>query len=263
MGVLTRSILAAFLIVGATPPAALAIEPVDVELVLAVDVSRSVDEVEAQLQRQGYVEAFRNERVIRAIGNGPLGRIGVTYVEWAAFDFQRHIIGWTVIKDAASARAFADRLEASPRQSWGWTSVSGAIDFSVPLFGQSFEGTRQVIDVSGDGPNNSGRPVEAAREEALDRDIVINGLPLLIRPSGPGFGNIQDLDLYYENCVIGGPGSFMIAVTEIDQFPTAIRRKLVEEIAGRTPEPIPTVIKVQARGTDCMVGEMQRRMWEP
>ncbi|BBK42372.1 hypothetical protein STVA_23920 [Allostella vacuolata] len=237
MGVLTRSILAAFLVVGATPPAALAIEPVDVELVLAVDVSRSVDEVEAQLQRQGYVEAFRNPRIIRAIANGPLGRIGVTYVEWAAVDFQRHIIGWTLIEDEASARAFADRLAASPRQSWGWTSVSGAIDFSVPLFGQAFEGTRQVIDISGDGRNNSGRPAAAARDEAVAKGITINGLAIMNDRTNFGRPPDRELDAWYRENVIGGPGAFLAVAEDFEAFGEAVLNKLLKEIADQTDIP--------------------------
>jgi|JI10StandDraft_1071094.scaffolds.fasta_scaffold32003_4 hypothetical protein len=237
MGVLWRTSLAAFFLLGAAATPAAALEPVDVELVLAVDVSRSIDEVEAQLQRQGYVEAFRNERVIRAIGNGPLGRIGVTYVEWAAVDFQRHIIGWTLIKDAASARAFADRLEASPRQSWGWTSVSGAIDFSVPLFGQSFEGTRQVIDVSGDGRNNSGRPAAAARDEAVAKGITINGLAIMNDRTNFGRAPDRELDAWYRENVIGGPGSFLVVAEDFEAFGEAVLNKLLKEIADRPGDP--------------------------
>ncbi len=236
MGVLSRSVLTAFLLAAAVltgilPATVRAAEPVDLELVLAVDVSRSIDEVEAQLQRQGYVEAFRNPRVIRAIGNGPLGQIAVTYVEWAAVDFQRHVIGWTVIKDAASARAFADRLEASPRQSWGWTSLSGAIDFSAALFGQGFEGARQVIDISGDGRNNSGRPAAVARDEALARGIIINGLAII--NDRTNFGRPPDLELddWYRENVVGGPGAFLVVAQDFEAFGEAVLNKLLKEIA--------------------------------
>ncbi|ROQ01075.1 uncharacterized protein DUF1194 [Stella humosa] len=233
-----RAILAAVLTVAGLPAAAL--EPVDVELVLAVDVSRSIDEVEAQLQRQGYVEAFRNQRVIRTIGNGPLGRIGVTYVEWAAVDFQRHIIGWTLIKDAASARAFADQLEASPRQSWGWTSVSGAIDFAVPLFGQTFEGTRQVIDVSGDGRNNSGRPAAAARDDAVAKGITVNGLAIINDRTNFGRPPDRELDAWYRENVIGGPGAFLVVAEDFEAFGEAVLNKLLKEIADRPGAPPPS-----------------------
>jgi hypothetical protein len=238
MGMLSRSILAAFLIfAGPSPGTARAAEPVDLELVLAVDVSRSIDEVEAQLQRQGYVEAFRNPRIIRAIGDGPLGQIAVTYVEWAAVDFQRHAIGWTLIKDEASAHAFADRLEETVRQSWGWTSVSGAIDFCAPLFGQGFEGTRQVIDISGDGRNNSGRPAAAARDDALRRGITINGLAIM--NDRPNFGRPpdQELDVWYRENVVGGPGSFLVVVADFEAFGEAVLNKLLKEIADRAPLP--------------------------
>ena len=234
MGVLSRSILAAFLFAGGLPAAALADEPVDLELVLAVDVSRSIDEVEAQLQRQGYVEAFRNPRIIRAIGNGPLGQIAVSYVEWAAVDFQRVVIGWTVIKDEASARDFAARLEAAPRQSWGWTSVSGAIDFSVPLFGQGFEVTRLVIDVSGDGRNNSGRPAAAARDEAVARGITINGLAIMSDRTNFGRPPDRELDAWYRENVVGGPGSFLVAAEDFEAFGEAILNKLLKEIADQS-----------------------------
>src|SRR5690606_19337154 len=136
-----------------------------------------------------------------AIANGPLGRIGVAYVEWAAADFQRLVIGWTLVKDAASAADFADRLAGAPRLSWGWTSVSGAIDFSVPLFGQVFDGTRQVIDVSGDGRNNSGRPAAAARDDAVARGITINGLAIMNDRTNFGRPPDRELDDWYRENV--------------------------------------------------------------
>ncbi|MGE0713874.1 MAG: DUF1194 domain-containing protein [Alphaproteobacteria bacterium] len=203
----------------------------DVELVLAVDVSRSIDEVEAHLQRQGYIAAFRNERVIRTIANGPLGRIAVAYVEWAAVDFQRLVIDWAIIKDAASANAFADRLAASPRESWSWTSVSGAIDYSVPLFGRMHQGTRMVIDVSGDGRNNSGRPAAEARDDALAKGITINGLAIM--NDRPNFGRPPDrgLDDWYRENVVGGFGSFLVVAEDFEAFGEAILNKLLKEIA--------------------------------
>lgn len=240
MGLLSRASLAVFLLGAAAAPAP-GLEPVDVELVLAVDVSRSVDEVEAQLQRQGYVDAFRNPRVIRAIANGPLGRIGVAYVEWAAADFQRLVIGWTLVKDAASAADFADRLAGAPRLSWGWTSVSGAIDFSVPLFGQVFDGTRQVIDVSGDGRNNSGRPAAAARDDAVARGITINGLAIMNDRTNFGRPPDRELDDWYRENVVGGPGSFLVVAEDFEAFGEAVLNKLLKEIAARPVEERPDI----------------------
>lgn len=233
MGLLSRANLAAFLMLGLAAEPSVALEPVDVELVLAIDVSRSVDAVEAQLQRQGYVEAFRNPRIQRAIANGPLGRIGVTYFEWAVVDYQRPIVGWTVIKDAASARDFADRLDAAPLQSWGWTSISGAIDYAVPLFGQVYEGTRRVIDISGDGRNNSGRPASAARDDAVALGITINGLAIMNDRTNFGRPPDRELDAWYRENVIGGPGAFLSVAEDFEAFGEAILNKLLKEIADR------------------------------
>ncbi|MCC7273817.1 MAG: DUF1194 domain-containing protein [Alphaproteobacteria bacterium] len=234
MSVRFRLLVAALML--ALWPAAGRAEPVDIELVLAVDVSRSVDEVEAHLQRQGYIQAFRNPRIVRAIANGPLGRIAVAYVEWAAVDFQRLVIDWTVVKDAASAGAFADRLAAAPRESWSWTSVSGAIDYSARLFGKAHEGTRMVIDVSGDGRNNSGRPAAEARDDALARGIVINGLAIM--NDRPNFSRPPDraLDEWYRENVVGGFGSFLVVAEDFEAFAEAILNKLLKEIASR-PDP--------------------------
>jgi len=258
------SILSPLCLLWGADPAA-AETHVDLELVLAVDVSGSMDRYEQEVQKKGYVEALMSEDVLSAIRIGPYQRIALAYVEWAGHGTATLTIPWTLIDGPAALERFTAQIAAAPYVRYRGTSISAAIDYSASLFPDNgFEGLRRVIDISGDGPNNSGRPVELARDTAVDQDIVINGLPLLIRPSGPGYGNIPDLDSYYENCVIGGPGSFMIAVTEIEQFPTAIRRKLVEEIAGRAPTAVPVAYRpVQGRSSDCMVGEMQRRMWEP
>jgi hypothetical protein len=207
--------------------------PVDLELVLAVDVSRSVDDDEARLQREGYIAALTSPQVIRAIRSGPMGAIAVTYVEWASRDYQRTVIGWMPIDGEASAKAFAAQLAEAPRVSMNWTSISGAIDYAAGLFdGNGFEGNRRTIDVSGDGANNNGRPAEQARDEAVARGIVINGLPII--NDRPNFGRPpeKDLDLYYESSVIGGPGSFMIVAEDFQAFAKAILTKLVREIAG-------------------------------
>jgi hypothetical protein len=205
--------------------------PVDLELVLAVDISRSVDDVEAKLQREGYAAAFTDRRVIEAIQSGALGAIAVSYVEWAGADYQHTAIDWFLINDGESAGEFAAKIAALPRASMGWTSISGALDHAAGMFGQSFAGTRRVIDVSGDGVNNSGRAVWLARDDAVRQGIVINGLPIL--NDRPNFGRPAELDLdkYYEDYVIGGPGSFMIAAADFEAFAGAILAKLIREIA--------------------------------
>jgi hypothetical protein len=220
-----------FVLAGPRPLAAL---DVDLELIMAVDVSRSIDEDEARLQREGYVRAWRDPRIAHAIENGPLGRIAVAYMEWAGTQYQKIIIDWTPIKTAADARAFADQLERASRVSENWTSISSALDFCVPMFDNNgYEGTRFVIDVSGDGSNNRGRPLAAARADALAKGITINGLPIVNdRPSPFGFAAEKDLDKYYEQNVIGGPGAFMIVADGFESFAQAVLTKLIKEIAG-------------------------------
>ena len=209
--------------------------PVDLELVLAVDVSRSIDDDEYALQKQGYAQAFVNPAVLHAIKESSQGRIAVTLVEWSGADFQKVVVPWMQISDAASGQQFADALLKAPRSFWGWTSISGAIDASVPLFGRGgFAGTRKVIDVSGDGVNNSGRPAASARDDALREGITINGL--VIMNDKPNAGFIQPpqppLDQFYRDNVIGGPGSFVISVDDFESFAFAIVNKLVKEIAA-------------------------------
>jgi hypothetical protein len=215
---------------------------VDLELVLAVDISRSIDDEEARLQREGYVAAFTNPEVIAAIEGGTTGAIAVAYVEWASADYQRTAIPWTLIRDAASAEAFAAKIQALPRVSMSWTSISGAIDYCALLFGHEFRGARQVIDVSGDGVNNNGRPAQSARDEAVRRGIVINGLPIL--NDRPNFGRPPEaaLDAYYESQVIGGPGAFVIAAEDFHAFGDAILSKLIREIAA-APEAAPAATR--------------------
>ncbi|MCS6778225.1 MAG: DUF1194 domain-containing protein [Geminicoccaceae bacterium] len=210
--------------------------PVDLELVLAVDVSGSVDDVEANQQRQGYIDAFRDPLVHRAIEQGARQRIAVTYVEWAGSVYQQTVIDWVLLDGPEACERLAALLSEAPIGRGRWTSISGAIDYSVKLFdGNGFEGERRVIDVSGDGTNNNGRPVEDARWEALEKGIVINGLPILNdRPQPFGMPTPRQLALddYYERWVIGGPGSFMVVATDFDDFRRAVLAKLVREIAG-------------------------------
>lgn len=216
-------------------------EPVDLELVLAIDVSGSVDPEEARLQRDGYVGALTNPRVQAAIHGGPYGRIAVAYVEWAGDGFQRIVVPWTLLSDPASVEAFASSVAESPISSAQWTSISAAIDFCARLFdGNGYEGTRRVIDVSGDGVNNRGRPVEWARDQAVAAGITINGLPILNdRPNPWGGSPTLDLDGYYRDHVIGGPGAFLVPAVSFEAFADAILAKLLLEVSGLTPDAAP------------------------
>jgi len=226
------------LALSAVPARAQPAEPVDVLLVLAVDVSRSVDEDEARLQREGYRAGISDPRVVEAITRGMIGAIGVAYVEWAGFEYQRLVLPWTRIASQADASLWADKLAEAPRASLSWTSISAAIDFSRRVLAEApFEGTRRVIDVSGDGVNNSGRAVERARDEAVADGIVINGLPIVNDRPTFGRGPPVPLDLYFQASVIGGFGAFMVVAEDFEAFGTAVRRKLIREIAdlGSTP----------------------------
>ena len=233
---------------------------VDVQLVLAVDVSRSMSPAELEIQRRGYAEALTSVEVLGAIGEGFLGRIALTYVEWAGSGSVRTIVDWTLIETREDARAFAEQLTAVFRPSMRRTSISGAILHSARLFDDNgFASWRRVIDISGDGPNNHGLPVVEARDRALGEGIVINGLPLMTRDGFGGMWHIDDLDLYYLNCVIGGPGAFVIPVHDWSQFAAAVRRKLVLEIAGGPARVVPAQAGGSASGYDCLIGE---KIWE-
>jgi hypothetical protein len=209
-------------------------EPVDVALILAVDVSRSIDEDEARLQREGYRAAVSDPRVVEAIRGGMMGAIAIAYTEWAGIEFQRLVLPWTRIASARDAEAWAGALAQAPRTSLSWTSISGALDHARGVMAQCpFEATRKVIDISGDGVNNSGPPAEAARDRAVAEGITINGLPIL--NDRPTFGRPppMPLDQYFRESVIGGPGAFMIPAEDFEAFGPAVRRKLIREIAGR------------------------------
>ena len=210
--------------------------PVDLELVLAVDVSGSIDAEEARQQREGYVAAIADRAVIEAIGANFHRRIAVAYLEWASGDYQHVVVDWSLIEDAASAQAFAARLRPRPGARARWTSISAAIDAAVPLFdGNGYAGERRVIDVSGDGPNNRGRPVRDARDGAVAQGIVINGLPILNdrpQPFALPTPMAMALDRYYADEVIGGPGSFMLPAKNFTDFRNAILSKLIREIAA-------------------------------
>ena len=233
-GLLAPALMLGFL-TGLPSGAVLAQErPVDLELVLAVDISGSVDEEEAALQRDGYVTALVDDRVVSAMGGGPFGAVAVTYVEWAGEDHQRVVVPWTLIGSREEAERFSGAIGAAPLSTARWTSLSGAIDHAATLFdGNGFEGVRRVIDISGDGVNNRGRPPSLARDEAVAAGITINGLPILNdRPNPWGGPAPIDLDRYYEENVIGGPGAFYIAARDFDDFAAAILSKLIREIAG-------------------------------
>ena len=233
---------------------------VDLELVLAVDVSLSMDLDEQRLQRDGYVAAFRDPEVHAAISSGPHGRIAVTYVEWAGPPTQHVVEGWTIVDGPQAAIAFADRLSAAPIARARMTSISTALQFSGRLFESSgARGIRRVIDVSGDGPNNAGVPLVPVRDELVAQGIVINGLPIMLKLA-TGFFDLPDLDKYYSDCVIGGTGAFMIPIKDRAEFRTATRRKLLLEISAR--EPVARLVRVQAPETsDCLAGERQWRRY--
>ncbi|WP_290777257.1 DUF1194 domain-containing protein [Hoeflea sp.] len=248
-------------------------EPVDVTLVLAVDVSRSMSPRELSIQREGYAAALNHPDVIRAIGQGAYGRIAVTMFEWAGNSSIRTVFDWTVVETAADADALSAAVRNSSPVGLRRTSISGAILHALKLLDAApFDGFRKVIDISGDGPNNQGQPVEEAREVALARRVVINGLPLMTSDGFDGGFNIPDLDVYYGDCVIGGPGSFLVPVTSWDQFPEAIRRKLILEIGGlpdfegkvMPAQAAPTqFLRPSSKASDCMIGEKiwQQRQW--
>jgi hypothetical protein len=212
-----------------TAAAADTLVEVDLELVLAVDVSSSIDHDEHILQRQGYVAAFRHPDIVRAIESGPFGRIAVVYYEWAGPAHQSVAVPWTVIDDQVGAEAFADKLAAQPILPEAGTSISASLAFAERLFPVSgAHGLRRAIDISGDGANNDGPAVASVRGRLIAKRITINGLPI----ERGGRAGITD---YYEQCVIGGPGAFTITVEDQSQFAEAIRRKLTLEIAWRIP----------------------------
>jgi hypothetical protein len=212
---------------------------VDLLLVLAADVSRSVDDKEFKLQREGYAEAMRDPRVLRAMTGGPTGRIAVIFVEWASEFEQGVLVDWAVIAGERDAQEMSQRIQSAPRSFWGRTSISAAIEFGMGLLARSpFQSDRQVIDVSGDGTNNSGIEVTVARDSAVAKGATINGLviqgdePMPTNPSHthpPG-----GLKAYYENNVIGGPGAFVLEAQSFESFGQLIISKLIKEIAALT-----------------------------
>jgi hypothetical protein len=212
---------------------------VDLQLVLAVDASGSVDQQRFELQMRGYVAAFRDPRVLQAIRSGATQAIAVTMVQWTGPALQIQVLPWTLINDTTTAQAFAAAIAATPRRLFsGGTSISGVLDYAVPLLQESpFKGIRRVIDISGDGSNNRGRPAASARDAAVHAGVIINGLPILaLEP---------DLERYYSDHVIGGPGAFVIAAESYEAFADAILKKLIREMAA--PELRPHARRYAAR----------------
>jgi hypothetical protein len=230
--------------------------PVDVELVLAVDISYSMDPDEQALQREGYRLALTSREFLQALREGGHGKIAITYIEWAGGYDQQVVVPWRLIEGPESADAVAAEIGSAPYRRASRTSISGALKFASSLFETSgYRGLRRVIDVSGDGPNNSGVPVAPMRDEIIAKGIVINGLPLMLKRPHRGMMDIGRLDWYYEDCVIGGPGAFVIPVRDRSQFVEATRNKLVLEVAGRTPEAQIIPASAQNPRMPCTIGE--------
>ena len=254
-----RTLIAVLFLFTTVPAFANEVE-VDVELALMVDVSRSMSADDLEIQRRGYAEAIASDEVVKVILNSFTGRIAITYVEWAGYGLQRRIVPWTLIDSREAAETIATTLTAQFDASLRRTSIFGAIDFARDdIERNAFTGLRRVIDVSGDGPNNDGRTVVQARDAAIEAGLIINGLPIMTEDGFTRWG-IADLDDYYRICVIGGPGAFVIPVLSWDDFPLAVRRKLVLELAG----PLEPVLVSErtgrtATGYDCEIGEKLRR----
>ncbi|MBO6716502.1 MAG: DUF1194 domain-containing protein [Rhizobiaceae bacterium] len=260
-----------------TSPAS-AQEVVDVELILAVDVSLSMSFDELKIQRDGYVAALTHDQVISAIRNGIHGKIAISYFEWAGDQSHYMVVPWTVIASREDAERVAAQITASPPNSARRTSISGGLRFAYDLFAESaYSGLKRVVDVSGDGPNNQGEWVDVVRDDIISRGITINGLPLMTDGGLMTTFGIPDLDRYYTHCVIGGPGAFVVPVNDWSHFPEAVRRKLVLEIAGgpsvdpwpepeANPDELPVVKVATEPGYDCQVGEKRWRgrtlFWE-
>jgi hypothetical protein len=231
---------------------------VDVELVLAVDVSFSMDPDEQALQREGYVTGITSREFMQALQQGMNGKVAVTYFEWAGPSDQKIIVPWRLIDGPETAAAVAKEIAGAPYRRAARTSISGALNFAKPLFDSSgYHGIRRVIDVSGDGTNNSGDLLVPVRDDVIASGMTINGLPIMLKRPTPGSMDIENLDVYYEDCVIGGPAAFVVPIHERNQFKEATRTKLVLEIAGRTLKPRVVPAAVAPR-ISCTIGE---RMW--
>jgi hypothetical protein len=236
---------------------------VDVELVIAVDVSYSMDPDEQALQREGYVQALTSREFMQALHEGANGKIAVTYFEWAGEFDQKIIMPWRLIEGPDSAAAVGAEIAAAPYRRASRTSISGGLKFAKPLFDHGgYRGLRRVIDVSGDGTNNAGALIVPTRDDVLAAGITINGLPIMLKRPTPGSMDIENLDVYYEDCVVGGPGAFVVPIHERKQFIEVTRTKLVLEISGRQPEPRVIPASSRAPRISCTIGEaMWRERW--
>ena len=233
---------------------------VDVELVLAVDISFSMDPDEQELQREGYIHALTSNEFLRALKEGIHGKVAIVYFEWANINERRVIVPWRLIDGPETADAFVAEIARAPYRRASRTSVSGALEFGAQLLEDSgYKGIRRVIDVSGDGVNNNGPPVTIVRDEVLSKGIVINGLPIMLKQPVSSGMDIEGLDIYYEDCVIGGPGAFVIPIKERSKFMEATRTKLVQEIALAPPEPRVVPAAASAPRMSCLIGE---QIWQ-
>src|SRR6201982_1340749 len=232
----------------------------DVEWVIAVSFSYSMDLDELAVQREGYAQAIVSKEFLQAMKPGPNGKVAVTYFEWSASSDQKIIIPWRMIDGPEAADAVANEIMKTPVRRGSRTSISGAINFAMPLFDEApSRGLRRVIDISGDGPNNNGPPITPARDEALAKGIVINGLPIMVKEPSYSTMDIDNLDWYYEDCVIGGRGSFVVPIKEREKHNEAIRTKLLQEVADKMPAPrVVPVVEKEPR-VSCMIGE---KIWQ-
>jgi hypothetical protein len=237
--------------------------PVDTELVLAVDVSYSMDPEEQQLQREGYIAALTSREFMEALRGGMHAKVAVTYFEWAGPFDQRIVVPWRLIDGPEAADSVANEIARTTYRRASRTSISSALQFAKPLFDASgYNGIRRVVDVSGDGANNSGDPVVMVRDNLVASGITINGLPILLKRPNTFTMDIENLDIYYEDCVIGGPGAFIIPIHNREQFKEAIRTKLVLEVAGRVPKVHAVPVEARQPRISCTIGEqMWRDRW--
>ncbi len=250
-----RALLAVVAAIGAASIAAAAVAQqqrateVDVELVLAVDISRSMDRDEHTLQREGYIKAFRSRDVIGAIATGKKKRIAVVYIEWAGDLSPSHTLPWTIIDGEASARAFADHLAAQPIFGEQRTSISTALyEAARSIENNNIASERQIINLSGDGANAVGPPVEKARDEIIERGIVINGLPIMLNKPREYY-DVEQLDRYYEHCVIGGRGAFVLPLARVEDLAEATRKAIA------APVIVPSAGGANQSPVDCLAGE--------
>lgn len=234
--------------------------PVDVELIIAVDVSYSMDPDEQELQREGYIQALTSKEFLTALREGANGKIAITYFEWAGQFDQKIVMPWRLIDGPEAADAVAAEIARAPYRRASRTSISGALKYARPLFDESgYRGLRRVIDVSGDGANNSGNLVAPTRDEVIQAGITINGLPLMFKRGRGSMMDIDTLDVYYEDCVIGGAGAFVVPIHNREQFVNATRTKLVLEIAGRQPKSKVIPASADKPRISCTIGE---KLWQ-